>query len=198
MFTHGQPTYKTETGEEEARLKELMLYISQKCASDPNFGATKLNKILWLADSMAFARCGKPLTGVAYMNQKAGPVPKPLRRIRGDMELAREMAIERRPKGKYFLERTVALRDPNLDLFSARDISFVDDLIKILWDHDGTQLSGFSHSCNIGWKLTKTGENIPYEAFMLSDGQLTPGMVKRIHECNSEHGWESSAQCNRN
>lgn len=194
MLTDKGPTYYTETGREEEKLRELILYVSKRCATDPDFGATKLNKILWLADSLSFARRGQPITGVAYMNQKNGPVPRPLKRIRIEMEDARQIAIERRPKGPYVLERPVPLREANLEVFSATDIAFVDELIEILRGHDGTQLSHFSHSCNLGWKLTKLGENIPYEAFMLSDGELSPGMIKRIQECNVEHGWEPTKQ----
>ena len=57
----------TVIGDEE-KLSELILYISQKCATDPKFGAVKLNKILYLSDFLAFGNWGEPITGVEYQH----------------------------------------------------------------------------------------------------------------------------------
>ncbi|HET6960154.1 MAG TPA: Panacea domain-containing protein, partial [Vicinamibacterales bacterium] len=65
--------------EDRRRLKELILYISQESASDPDYGWTALNKILFFSDFLAYAKFGKPITGTEYMREKHGPVPRPLR-----------------------------------------------------------------------------------------------------------------------
>src|SRR5437660_6974881 len=52
--------------ENEVRYKELVLYICQKCATDQKFGATKLNKILYFSDFLAYAELGEPITGFEY------------------------------------------------------------------------------------------------------------------------------------
>ena len=36
--------------ESERRFRELLLYICEKCATDPKYGTTKLNKILYFSD----------------------------------------------------------------------------------------------------------------------------------------------------
>ena len=61
------------------KFKELILYVCEKSATDPNFGATKLNKILFLSDFWAYAYCGRPITGVEYMKLRFGPAPEGVR-----------------------------------------------------------------------------------------------------------------------
>jgi len=35
---------------DERKFKELILYVADKCSDDPDFGAVKLNKILFYSD----------------------------------------------------------------------------------------------------------------------------------------------------
>ena len=58
MATITMPEY------DERKLKELILYVADRCEADPTFGAIKLNKTLFYADFLAFASTGKPITGV--------------------------------------------------------------------------------------------------------------------------------------
>jgi hypothetical protein len=49
-------TYKFDEYNSDERLQELILYIAEKCEEDPTFGATKLNKILYLQISFHFLK----------------------------------------------------------------------------------------------------------------------------------------------
>jgi len=59
------------------QFKRLVHYICSVADQD-QLGAIKLNKILWFADAMAFARDGQSITAATYMKQKFGPVPRPM------------------------------------------------------------------------------------------------------------------------
>lgn len=48
------------------RLKELMLYVSERLFDDPSFGAVKLNKVLYFSDLIAYSSLGHPITGATY------------------------------------------------------------------------------------------------------------------------------------
>src|SRR5260370_21134206 len=65
----------------DIRLRELILYVASKCSSDPEFNATRLNKILFYSDFVSYARTGKPITGAAYQALPHGPAPKRLKPI---------------------------------------------------------------------------------------------------------------------
>src|ERR1700733_10925348 len=76
----------------ERRFAELMLYVSEKCASDPKFGATKLNKILFYADFLAYAELGNSITGFEYQKLPHGPAPRRILTVRRRLE--QEGALE--------------------------------------------------------------------------------------------------------
>ena len=52
----------------ERKLAELILYISQRYATDPNFGMVKLNKALYFPDFSAYASWGETITGAEYQH----------------------------------------------------------------------------------------------------------------------------------
>jgi hypothetical protein len=61
--------------EDEQKMKELILYISQKCADDTKFGATKLNKILYFSDFLAYASMAHPLRASNTRNSRMARLP---------------------------------------------------------------------------------------------------------------------------
>jgi hypothetical protein len=179
--------------EDEARFKELVLYICQKCATDPKFGSTKLNKILYFADFMAYARFGKPITGFQYQREKNGPVPTHLVPVRQQMIESGELALQPvKLLSGSIQKRPVNLREPKLDLFSPKEIALVDSIIEELWAHTAEEVSDLTHRM-VGWQVVDPGENIPYETVFVSTGPLTEADVIRAKELaarQSQHGRE--------
>jgi len=182
---NSSPTYSFGWPDADERLRELIIYIASRCEQDRYFGATKLNKILWHADVAAFAFYGKPITGVAYQRLNQGPAPKKLLPIKNRMLVDGDI-LERRPQlGQRRQHRIIPLREPNLDLFTARDIAVVDEVISALWDKNAGEVSTLSHMC--GWHVAANGELIPYEAIFLSDEPVTEYDVQRARELMCEH-----------
>lgn len=171
---------------DEDKLAELILYVSQKCATDPKFGATKLNKLLYLSDFLSFGNWGEPITGVEYQHLKLGPAPRRLVPVRDALQSAGKLAIQSLPlRGGKRQTRTVNLTEPDLKLFSGREIALVDSVIEELWDMDADESSEFSHRF-VGWKMTKEGDNIPYGSIFVSDEPLSPAEILRGQELAKE------------
>lgn len=173
-----------------ARLREMILYIADKCTEDPGFGATKLNKILYFADFSSYARYGQPITGVKYMRLEKGPVPQALLPIRNDMEEKGEVFVKKQTlfSGNREQHRVIALREPNLDLFRARDIAVVDEIIHLLWGKTADEVSNMSHG--IAWHVFGNKQLIPYQTAHLSNEGITDGDIIRAQELIMEHGWD--------
>jgi hypothetical protein len=166
----------------EAKLAELILYISHKCALDPKFGATKLNKILYFSDFIAYGEFGAAITGVEYCHRELGPAPTRLRPVRDDLERRNHLRVERRRLNSAREQhRTVALRDPDLAEFSGREIALVDDIIEQLRDDDAEQVSERSHQM-VGWKITEMDQPIRYATIFLSDRPMSSGEKARALE----------------
>lgn len=63
------------------KFRELILYVANMSRNDPDFGAVKLNKILYYADFRAYRELGRPISGAAYRKLSEGPAPRQLLRV---------------------------------------------------------------------------------------------------------------------
>ena len=169
------------------RFRELILYASRKSVDDPHFGAVKLNKILYHSDFRAFQRFGVPLTGVRYFRLKNGPAPRSLIPVRDSLVQEGALRVERRQVGPYKQDRTIALRDPALRLFTEDEIALVDEVIAELWDQNATEVSDASH--DIRWLTLNDRDVLPYEMAYLSNEPLTQAQIERTKELAEQFGW---------
>lgn len=168
--------------ENERKFAELVVYISQKSAHDLYFGATKLNKILYLADFRAYGMWGKPITGAEYQHLKQGPAPRRLRPVRDGLVAEHSLAIQPVlfPDGKI-QHRTVNLREPDLSQFEAKEISLVDSVIDEMRNLSATEVSNLTHQF-VGWLMTEEGDTINYATIFLSAEPLSLAETKRALE----------------
>lgn len=172
------------------RLKQLILYIAERCAAAPYFGSVKLNKILWKADFDSFAERGVPVTGRAYQRLELGPAPKEMKPLHREMVMDELITVETRRFGDEIEEhRTVALVPPNLSRFSEEDIRFVNRAIAYYWHKTGRETSDDSHG--VAWKTHYNGDPLPYELARLSDRPLSPRMADRLLTRARAFGWIS-------
>jgi hypothetical protein len=163
----------------EARFRELILYICQSCATHQRFGATKLNKILYYSDFLAYADLDEPITGFEYQREKKGPVPTRLVPVREEMIKAGELALQplRLPYG-LVEKRVVNLRAPRLEVFTPAQISLVDSIIELLKDKTAEEASELSHR-TVGWQIAAPGETIPYETVFVAAEPMTESDIQR-------------------
>jgi hypothetical protein len=167
------PVNEPPRGEGEEKLAELILYISQQCVEDGKFGATKLNKILYYSDFLAYGTYGRAITGVPYCHRPKGPAPQRLLPIRRYLEANRALIVKKIPlRGGKEQHRTIALRNPDLRDFTQDDLALVNGLIKFFWDLDADESSELSHQM-VGYKVTEMDDPIPYRTIFFSDPPLT-------------------------
>lgn len=168
----------------DTKFKELVLFISDRSEGDPRFGATKLNKLLFYADFLSYLHTGKPITGHSYQRLKNGPAPKALVPILRQMEAEECLAIRESSYHDKVQKRTIALRDPNTEVFSGPEIDLVTRLIDENWGRNATAMSGLSHRF-IGWKAASDGEVIPYETAMVHRRKATRREARIAKELDS-------------
>lgn len=171
------------------KFRELLLYVAQRSASDPTFGATKLNKILFFSDFLAYGQLGKSITGATYQRLEHGPAARELLPIQEELVNKSEAMVV---PSRYFnrvQKRLWAVRDPVLSRFSAEEISLVDDVIEALRCHNASDASLLSHLIAVGWQIAGDREEIPYEAVFLSGEPPTPTDVKHGQELAQRYGW---------
>lgn len=184
-------TYGDEPEVSDPKLKELILYICDKCADDPDFGATKLNKILYASDFLAFKHHGESITGSRYTRRDQGPVVRRLPAVREQLIESSDLVVRPVARGRYIQHRYIALREASIDEhFIARQISLVDEVIDALNGMNARNVSDMTHG--YAWKVAADGTDIPYESIYLSDMPLDEADVEWARRVNGQYKWEAA------
>lgn len=170
------------------KLKELMLYVANRSLDDPSFGATKLNKVLFFSDFLAYASLGHAITGAEYQKLRYGPAPRQLKPVQRDLENEGAATLLPKPVSSFTQHRLVALREPNLDLFTAEEIALVDEVIAVLRSQTAVSVSDLSHRWSIGWAVAEEGETIPYATVFLTRPEPGDPNMARAEEIAEKLG----------
>lgn len=178
-------------GPEEAKLAELILYVSDRCSTDEDCGATKLNKILHACDFLAYALYGQSITGVEYVHLPQGPAPRRLLPVQGQLIASNRLAIQERSRFAYTQRRPVPLDEANLDVFDGYQVALIDEVIRLVDNKNAKEVSEQSHvnRISLGWQLTRDKETIPYQSVFVSAAPATEDDFARARELAVEHGW---------
>ena len=165
----------------DQKLRELILFVSERSEGDASFGSVKLNKLLFYADFLAYLEFGRAITWQKYQKLENGPCPRRMLPILHDLENDQDIAVVDRKYHGYTQKRTVALREPDLSMFSADEIGLVTQLIDEFWGKNAAQISDASHDF-VGWRLANIGEDIPYEAALakFADQASAPKLSSRF------------------
>ncbi len=159
----------------DARMKELILYVASYCHKAGvlgNLGAVKLNKILFYSDFGAYLKLGQPITGHEYFALNFGPALKRMRPIQEEMTTSGDLRIEKADVGAGRSQHIfIPYRAPNLSMFSADEISLVDQCINRFILKSASDVSGESHEL-LGWGLAELEEVIPYSSAYLDASHI--------------------------
>ena len=63
------------------KFKSLVHYVCWKAGDPSKLGAIKLNKILWLADFLAYYERDRAITDARYIRRQFGPVPSAIQPV---------------------------------------------------------------------------------------------------------------------
>lgn len=184
----GDLTFGKNDEESRERLRELILYIAGISRNDPDFGATKLNKLLFYADFISFAENGRPLTHAQYRKKPHGPVPTSIDSLIVEMEANRDAAVVREGLAPYTHQRVFPLREARIDeYFTPSEIALVDEVVRTLHGLTATQVSEMPHE--FAWQIAEDNDLIPYDAVYLYDRELSDQEVARAHELAAKFEW---------
>lgn len=184
-------TFGEDTDRTRERMRELILYIADRCKSDLKFGATKLNKILYHSDFAAFREFGTPITGAQYMRLDFGQVPVHLLPVQKQMLADGDIEMQRADYYTQQQKRIRPKRKSNQLLFEEHELAIVDAVIEELKDFDASTVSYMTHGRV--WEIAKNGQRVPYEAAFVSDGGLTEEDMQWALGLINEHdgAWRS-------
>jgi Protein of unknown function (DUF4065) len=173
---------------DSGKFNELIVYIATRLGPEAALGRVKLAKLLMQSDFGAYARRGEPITGATYEKWEHGHLPQQMLLAQLDLEADGSIATE--PVGYYGkkLNRITALREPDLSGFSDEDLADAERALVTFGHESATYLSELAHM-EVGWRVAKMKEVIPYSTVFLGRGGVTEADIRRGEELASSHGW---------
>jgi hypothetical protein len=153
---------------DKRKYKALVHYICSTCKDPSKLGSTKLHKILWLTDMLAFLNYNRPVTNEVYIKKQYGPFSSHLDNVVKELEQEKRLNVreiewaENKKKREF-----IASGEPEKGLFSVDEIHLINEIRDyVCEDHTAGSISELTHD-DI-WKMASLNEQIPYEAILVS------------------------------
>ncbi|HYC85837.1 MAG TPA: type II toxin-antitoxin system antitoxin SocA domain-containing protein [Chryseosolibacter sp.] len=144
------------------RLKNVLLYILERCAGKPNVGETVLYKLLYFSDFNYYELYEEHLTGARYRKLPFGPVPQKLDLIIAQMIEKGQLQRVKTDYHGYPQTRYIPLEKADLTQLKASEKDVIDKVLDQLSDWSAAAISDYSHK-DMPWLASKEGEEINYE-----------------------------------
>jgi hypothetical protein len=175
---------------DRSRVTELVLYLGQRSSQDDGYGMTKLNKLLYRADSEAFRLLGASITGAMYQKEEFGPVLTGLQNVVDDMASKGLVQWAHVDAGAYQRHVPGPRLGPDLRNFTPQELEIIDAALAELAPHGGRSVSEWSHREWAGWRITDLGQPIPYETAIIASEPGPPKTVARLRERVLSGNWD--------
>jgi Protein of unknown function (DUF4065) len=173
------------------RFEELILYVAERTAEDPDFGSTKLAKTLFYSDFEAYRLLGEPITGARYENWKYGPYPPGLSTAAGRLESRGRIKVIP-PEREYETQRFLPTRWEPADLsavgITTEQVEIVDRWIQRIKRASTAAIKRLSHDF-AGYKIVGRNETISYKSAFLATEAPSDEDVDAARRIAEDRGW---------
>ena len=105
------------------------------------------------------------------------------------MKRKQELAYQKVMYYGYKQQRPIALRSPDVSVFSSREMHLIRETIERFWKMSATEISEQPHLF-MGWKVARVRETIPYATALIGRRSPTPEERQRgraLRELAAEH-----------
>ena len=171
------------------QFKALVHHVIHICSDNPvQLGATRLNKILWYSDAIAYQVRGKPITNATYIKKQYGPVPKYVLPTLNELRDDGKIVIK---EGQYEFDprKFISMIPPYDDAFSEEEKHIISIVVDFVLQRTASEISEASH--DVIWKAAKEGEEMPLYATLASvPGVITEKDIRWANEIADKHGSE--------
>ncbi|MCF7820593.1 MAG: DUF4065 domain-containing protein [Candidatus Pacebacteria bacterium] len=145
------------------KLKNLILYILEKCGGKPNVGETVLYKLLYFCDFDSYEINGSPITGMNYVKLQFGPVPraKEYNSTVNTMINNNELKIITQKYHRMIQKRYIALKESDKSILDEKEKNIINEIILKYSDMSARGIEIFVHG-DAPWIETDNKEIINY------------------------------------
>lgn len=152
------------------KFKQVLLYVLEKTAGNPNIGMTALYKLLYFIDFDYYEKYDQQLMGLTYIKNHYGPTPREFVKVVEDMKQAGDLEEVRSAYFAYEQRKFLPRKSANLASLSGQEKEMIDSVLVRYSDKSATELTRLSHE-DTPYVVAEDGENIEYEhVFYRTDG----------------------------
>ena len=172
------------------RFEALVLHIAHRTKDVPDFGRTKLAKVLFYSDFDAFRAGGESITGATYVRMPFGPFPRELDDAEHALQRTGQIDLDY-DKEDYDEKRIVPIGPPPdvSQLFEGWHLVHVDHWISEISAASARRISELSHE-HPGWRLARESRvEIPYATHLLPQERPTALDAENAKQIARERGW---------
>lgn len=158
--TKSQQEFKVDKN----KLKNVILYILEKCGGKPNLGETVLYKLLYFVDFDNYELSGEPITKISYCKLQFGPVPSMKDYNSAIDEMLKENQLKIISQNYYGMlqKRYVALKNCDISIFKSNELKVIDSIINRLSDMNANQIENYVHG-DAPWQIAGEKQIIDYD-----------------------------------
>jgi transcriptional regulator with XRE-family HTH domain len=144
------------------KLRDVLLYLTEKIGAKPNVGETVLYKLLYFIDFDYYEKNERSITGLTYIKNHFGPTPAgAFTKILSKMEQDGDMETVDTKYYSHTQKKYLPRKRANLKSLSADELAHIDWEIERLGDKSANELSDFSH-LDTPWVVAEPGKPIGY------------------------------------
>jgi len=148
------------------KLVEAVHYICSNVGPEDRLGAVKLNKILYYADMLSYARTDRAITGATYVKQFRGPVPTQVVAAIAQLESDTRLNVTHVSVFEALRRQFEAIGITDTKVFDAGELDTINETIRFVCGHTAPEISEISH--HVVWKAADIGEVLPYDSFLVT------------------------------
>lgn len=150
------------------KFKALVHYVCSTCYDVSKLNATKLHKILWLSDILAYKNMGEPISCEVYKKNTFGPYSTHLKDILSQLEKEQKIHINKLEWGKGKTKYEYHSKaEPDKSLFTKNQLRLIDDMRDYVCEGTAGTISQLTHDTL--WEMALMHETIPYEAVLVTE-----------------------------
>ena len=150
------------------KFRQVLLYILNKVGAKPNVGEAVLHKLLYFIDFDYYEKYEENLMGLTYLKNYHGPTSIEFAQVVKEMQENEEIEALKSVYFKYEQKKYLPLKRADLDVFSAREIEHINDVLVRLSDKNAAELESYSHQ-DIPWLSAQPGKPLSYESVFYRD-----------------------------
>jgi transcriptional regulator with XRE-family HTH domain len=148
------------------KLRNVLLYITEKAGAKPSVGETVLYKLLYFIDFDFYEKAGRSITGLTYIKNHYGPIPAAsFSGVIASMVAAGELELTETPYFSHKQKKYLPTVRPDLSGLTAEEIKHIDAELGRLADKTASEFTELSHR-DTPWISAKPKGKIDYRMAM--------------------------------